>query len=69
MILRIERDWGKYPGWFATLEKPAQVRLFADYRLEHEDPKETEKRYRAAKRARFDKLKARANAQGTANRG
>jgi hypothetical protein len=65
MILRIERDWAKYPGWFATLPKADQVRLFADYRIEHEDPKERERRYRAAKRARFDKMRTRAAARGT----
>ena len=69
MILRIERDWGKHPGWFATLPKHSQVRLFADYRLEHEDPKTQERRYRTAKRARFDKIRKRAGAQGTADGG
>lgn len=65
MILSIERAWHKWPGWFATLDRPTQIRLIADHRLELEDPKRTEKRVRAARRAKFDKIRARANAQGT----
>lgn len=35
MILTIEREWGKEPGWFAALDHEAQVQLLAEYRLRH----------------------------------
>ena len=33
-ILRIERQWAQWPGWFGELEREAQVRLLALDRVE-----------------------------------
>lgn len=34
MILDIEQDWGKEPGWFATLDAGAQAQLLARRRIQ-----------------------------------
>lgn len=38
MILGIEREWGKEPGWFDTLTREQQTRLLADWRVRHTRP-------------------------------
>lgn len=35
MALAIEREWGKSPGWFASLDVDDHVRLIADWRVRH----------------------------------
>lgn len=35
MILKIERSWGRDPGWFSTLEREQQIQLLALYRVEN----------------------------------
>jgi len=37
LILGIEREWGKHPGWFAGLSREQQVLLMADHRLAAKD--------------------------------
>lgn len=32
MILGLERDWGKWPGWFASLSTAQQATLLGEYR-------------------------------------
>ena len=34
MILTIEREWSKYPGWFMSLEREQQIDLLALHRVE-----------------------------------
>lgn len=38
MILAIEREWAKHPGWFWTLPRDVQRDLLADWRLRHPGP-------------------------------
>jgi hypothetical protein len=33
VILAIEREWGKYPGWFNSLEREHRARLLADWQI------------------------------------
>ena len=35
MIIAIEREWAKAPGWFATLDESARVRLMAEWNVRH----------------------------------
>jgi len=35
--MEVERLWGKEPGWFSTLDRDSQVRLFAHFRV-HKNP-------------------------------
>jgi hypothetical protein len=65
MILQIERQWNRDPGWVSSLPRPTQIQLIADFRLDHEDPKRRESRSNSAKRARFDMIKERAIKQGS----
>lgn len=39
MILAIEREWNKTPGWFLTLEPDARALLLADWQIRHKPPK------------------------------
>jgi hypothetical protein len=41
VIIAIEREWAKHPGWFATLDEHARVRLMAEWNVRHraETPK------------------------------
>ena len=39
MILAIEREWGKAPGWLATLDESTATRLLGEYRARHEKAK------------------------------
>lgn len=39
MILSIEREWSKHPGWLASLDKSTQISLIADYRIRYTKPK------------------------------
>ncbi len=48
MCLRIDRLWGREPGWFLTLDRSVQVQLLAEHRLLTETPEQ-------AKRAEFDR--------------
>ena len=55
MCLRIDRLWGREPGWFLTLERPMQVQLLAEHRLLTETPEQRKKHAAKAKRAEFDR--------------
>ena len=37
-VLRIERGWAKWPGWFDGLERAEQLRLLAMDHAEHPPP-------------------------------
>lgn len=37
-VLRIERAWGKEPGWFDALDRAVQLRLLAMDQMEHPQP-------------------------------
>ena len=39
-ILKIERAWGKEPGWFASLDRDRQIQLLALQRVENTPEKE-----------------------------
>ena len=39
MILAIEREWGKVPGWFVTLDAEQRALLLADWQIRHKPPK------------------------------
>lgn len=41
MILAIEREWGKEPGWFASLERVTRAELLADWEIRHTSKKPT----------------------------
>lgn len=43
MILDIERDWQKYPGWFSTLHRKDRVMIIADYRLRMRPPEQSKR--------------------------
>ncbi len=51
MCLRIDRLWGREPGWFLTLERSVQVQLLAEHRLLNETPEQAKKNAQRAKRA------------------
>lgn len=55
MCLRIDRLWGREPGWFLTLERSTQVQLLAEHRLLTETPEQAKKNAQRAKRADFDR--------------
>ena len=55
MCLRIDRLWGREPGWFLTLERPTQVQLLAEHRLLMETPEQAKKNAARAKRAELDR--------------
>ena len=44
MILQIEREWHKEPGWFATLDHRQQIDLIAMHRVEHTPKKDLVKK-------------------------
>ena len=56
MILRIEKDWGKSPGWFNTLQKIDRVRLLADFRVSNESPEKTKTEMEKEKRRKFNRF-------------
>lgn len=39
MVLAIEREWNRDPGWLASLDKSTQISLIADYRVRYTKPK------------------------------
>lgn len=39
MILALEREFSKFPGWFYTLERSQQLFLLADWDLRQEEMK------------------------------
>lgn len=39
MILAIEREWGKQPGWFASLDRETRADVMADWQLRQQPPK------------------------------
>jgi len=39
LILEIEREWAKYPGWFSTLEADVQEDLIAYWMVKHVEEK------------------------------
>lgn len=41
MILAVEREWGKWPGWLASLGEQEAARLLGEWRARHEKPKTT----------------------------
>ena len=43
LILKIERHWGKYPGWFRSLSSETQSDLIAAYNVEHMNAKQRKK--------------------------
>ena len=49
--LRIDRLWGREPGWFLSLDRSTQVVLLAEHRLLTETPEQSRKASAAAKRA------------------
>ena len=55
MCLRIDRLWGREPGWFLTLERSVQVQLLAEHRLLMETPEQAKKNAQRAKRAELDR--------------
>ena len=55
MCLRIDRLWGREPGWFLSLEQSIQVQLLAEYRLLSETPEQRKKAIQRGKRAEFDR--------------
>jgi len=55
MCLRIDRLWGREPGWFLTLERSMQVQLLAEHRLLTETPEQRKNHAAKAKRAEFDR--------------
>jgi len=55
MCLRIDRLWGREPGWFLTLDRSVQVQLLAEHRLLTETPEQAKKQAQQAKRAEFDR--------------
>ncbi len=55
MILEIEKDWKKYPGWFIQQNKEVQLDLIAHFRLARMDPKNIDKRKNKLKKKRFEK--------------
>lgn len=61
MCLRIDRLWGREPGWFLSLERPVQVQLLAEHRLLNETPEQAKKNAQRAKRAEFDRRMRRIN--------
>jgi len=38
VILAIEREWGREPGWFWSLARDVQIELLADWRLRNPRP-------------------------------
>jgi hypothetical protein len=50
-ILRIERQWGREPGWFYSLPKGKQVALMAEWRLLHTPQKDLKSKAKADKGA------------------
>ena len=55
MCLRIDRLWGREPGWFLTLDRSVQVQLLAEHRLLTETPEQAKKQAQQAKRAESDR--------------
>ena len=55
MCLRIDRLWGKEPGWFLALDRSVQVHLLVEDRLLTETPEQAKKQAQQAKRAEFDR--------------
>lgn len=43
LILKIERYWGKTPGWFKGLDAETQSDLIAAYNVEHMSSKDLKK--------------------------
>ena len=43
LILKIERYWGKTPGWFKGLDAETQSDLIAAYNVEHMNAKQRKK--------------------------
>ena len=39
-VLRIEKHWGREPGWFYSLPKRQQIALMAEWRILHTPSKE-----------------------------
>ena len=39
MILAIEREWSKRPGWFVTLTAEQRTLLLADWQIRHKPKK------------------------------
>ena len=43
LILKIERHWGREPGWFRSLDRDPQTSLIAAYNVENMEPKQIKK--------------------------
>ena len=50
MILAIEREWGKVPGWFVTLDAERRARLLADWQIRHKPPKTKSEKHKRRER-------------------
>jgi len=69
MILRVEREWNREPGWFYGLPRSTQIALLADFRINNEPPTRAKKQTTKAKRARLDRMKAKATQTGAVDHG
>jgi hypothetical protein len=49
-VLDIERSWGKWPGWFATLDVEDQALLLADRKIEVKQIQEARRKAKASQR-------------------
>lgn len=61
MCLRIDRLWGREPGWFLSLERSVQVQLLAEHRLLTETAEQRKDAIKKGKRAEFDRRMRRIN--------
>lgn len=43
LVLKIEKWWGRDPGWFQTLDQSTQTEIVAFYNVEHKSPKQLKK--------------------------
>ncbi len=56
---RISQFWNRDPLWFSSLSTEMKSKLIADYRLCHEDPKETKRKNKAARINEFNRRRKR----------
>lgn len=59
MILSIEREWNKYPGWLSSLDKSTQISLIADYRVRYTKPKKSDSSKQDSMRAAISRYQSR----------
>ena len=55
MSLRIDRHWGKDPGWFMKLSRKTQTQVWAEFMLAHESQEQSNEKGKKAKRRELDR--------------